>query len=584
MATREEKIAFIKSKMHPAPMATSQPMSREEKLQFVKSKLAATQEPETAEITQKESFARGAAQGASLGFADELTGGAEALWEKANGDPRAFGEMYKQFRDESRANFEAAQKANPGTYATGEIGAAIGTAFIPGMAIAKGARLGQVALKSAAIGAGAGAGYSEAEDMAGVAKDAAVGGAIGGGLGAASHAVAPVVGRAIQKGGEKLKRGAERMASRALGAERGTIKKFGQEQVQKAGRQALDEGVLSPLASADDMAAKNAAVKQRGGQMMGEVYDAIDEKGASTFNPLEVAGKVDEEIGGIYRSPINKGELKQLENTLESILVRGEGNLPLREAQKLKQELSKVANWKNNLNITEKEKMAREAYGIVSSAIDDAADKGAKTIGVEGLPEKLGVGKKIYSNASTSEKLLENRIAREQGNNFFGLTDTIAGAGSLGYGATTGDWGTAAGIMVAKKGLGKYGSQNAALLLDKAGKAITRSSTVADKVARNPNLIDRAVGGSLRQKLPRPEVRKIGEEEPKGESKWANDGLNKIKEHNPKLAGRFPQSVMDDRNAKSLLIQASDLKPGSKAWNNLMERIEREYGASSSKP
>lgn len=140
-------------------------------------------------VSKTESGARGLAQGASMGYADELTGGAEALWEMAKGDPRTFGELYRQFRDESRANYKSAEEANPGTYMAGQVGGAVGTSLIPGVGLAKGAGLLANAGKLAAVGAAEGLGASEADltqgDIAGAAIDTAKGAAIGGGIGLA---------------------------------------------------------------------------------------------------------------------------------------------------------------------------------------------------------------------------------------------------------------------------------------------------------------------------------------------------------------------------------------------------------------
>lgn len=532
-------------------------------------------------ISKTESAARGVAKGATLGFDDEIVGGVEALWETAKGNPAKFGELYKKHRDESRANSEQARAANPASYTAGEVGGAIGSAFVPGMAIAKGASLANAAGRAALIGGAAGAGYSEGETVKDVALDAAGGVVAGGVIGGGAHILAPYAARAASAVGKKIKGTAGRFAARALGAERGTIKKLGQEKIEAAGRQALDEGVLSPLASADKMASRNAAVGEKGGKMMGKVYDAIDDKGASTFNPLDVATKVDDELGGFYRSPINKGEARQLDNTLESILMRGDKNIPLKEAQVLKQELQKVANWKNNLNVTEKEKMARSAYKIVSQAIDDAAEKGSKEIGAEGLEKTLQQGKKLFGNSKSAEKLLENRVAREHGNKFFGLTDTITGVGSLGYGATTGDWATAGAIMGGKKLAGKYGAQNAAILLNKAGNVLTKAAPKAIEAAsKNPNLLDK-LGGAKAGKLAVESFKKVAEEKPKGEKKWADDGFKKLLDHSKdpeqKAALERAKSAMTKNpKLKQLLIYASDLKPGSKSMDKILEQIKAE--------
>lgn len=441
-------------------------------------------------VGMTESGLRGLAQGGSLGFADEITGALESLFSD---------KTYEQARDESRANYAKAKESNPSTYLAGEVGGGIGTAFIPGLNIVKGASLAKTAGQAALQGGLMGAGYSEADNIGAMAidagKGAALGGTLGAGVGATAKLLSPHIERAVQGISSGSGDMAERFAARALGAERGTIKKLGIDKVKGAGRQALDEGVLSPLASTDDLIARNTAVKSSGGKMMGEAYDAIDSAGASTFNPTDVANKVDDELGGFYRSPINRGETNQLENTLEAIRMRGDGNIPLREAQVLKQELGKVANWKNNLPPTDKEKMAREAYGIVSSQIDDAVAGGAEVIESAGLSETLKRGKELYGNASTAEQLLQNKQAREQGNKILGLTDWgVLGTGGVGAAVTGGASIPATlGLMGVKKGLERFGSQNAALGLDKISKTLMKSPKMAELYNRNPQVFNNIV-------------------------------------------------------------------------------------------
>ncbi len=151
------------------------------------------------DVSPLESGTRGLAQGASLGFADEITGGVEAMWESAKGDPATFGELYKRSRDESRQNYESAKNANPGTYTTGEIGGAIGTAFIPGLNAANGARLATLVGKGALVGGTAGLGNSTEEDVGGMIKDTATGAALGGALSGVIGKAAPYVAGKLNK-------------------------------------------------------------------------------------------------------------------------------------------------------------------------------------------------------------------------------------------------------------------------------------------------------------------------------------------------------------------------------------------------
>jgi hypothetical protein len=156
-------------------------------------------DPPTEKYTPLQSTARGVAQGGTLGFADEISGGVEALWEKAKGNPAEFGELYKKYRNESRANFAQAREQNPYAFGTGEVTSGVATALIPGLNIAKGAKLAEIAARSALAGGVAGTGYSEAETPEGVAADTATGAVFGGAFGAgAAKAVPWIAGKASQ--------------------------------------------------------------------------------------------------------------------------------------------------------------------------------------------------------------------------------------------------------------------------------------------------------------------------------------------------------------------------------------------------
>lgn len=153
---------------------------------------AAVLEPEP--TSQTESALRGAAQGATLGFADEMAGGVEALWEKAKGSPIEFAKLYEIARNQSRDNFKRAKDDNPKTYTAGELGGGVATALVPvgagAMTAAKAAKLGL------GVGGVAGLGNSEAEDAEGMLRDTAVGAGMG--------AAAGVGGQQIAKGASKL--------------------------------------------------------------------------------------------------------------------------------------------------------------------------------------------------------------------------------------------------------------------------------------------------------------------------------------------------------------------------------------------
>lgn len=143
-----------------------------------------------------ESALRGVEQGATLGFGDELNGGLETLLNRATGSPSSQGlnilDEYRKNRDESRQNFEAAEKANP--YTSGIANFAGG--LLPALVTAGGSvpeqGLASLAKMGAGYGALSGLGNSKADITKGeinqAGSDAFLGGAIG-------SITAPIVGQ-----------------------------------------------------------------------------------------------------------------------------------------------------------------------------------------------------------------------------------------------------------------------------------------------------------------------------------------------------------------------------------------------------
>lgn len=73
---------------------------------------------------------------------------------------------------------------------------------------------------------------------------------------------------------------------------------------------------------------------------------------------------------------------------------------------------------------------------------------------------------------------------------------------------------------------------------------------------------------------------RVAEEKSKGEKKWADDGLKKILDHakdpeQKKALEKARNVMLQNPKLKQLLIQASDLKPGSPAMEKVLEQIKK---------
>lgn len=401
--------------------------------------------PEVPSVSKMESGIRGGAQGLSFGFADEITGALESLLSD---------KTYQQARDESRAAYEAASQANPITYGTGQVAGAIAPALLTG-----GGSVATSIGSLAAQGAAQGLGSSEADltegDVLGAAKDAAIGGTIGAVTGKAGQMLSKIpVGKMFGKAADYADEVAETSAAKALGAGKKEFLPQNLNRTREMGRTALQEKVVTPLASTDEMFSRAQVIKDAGASKMNKVYSQIDEAGATSFNPLDTAVEIENKLNPTYRTAINKSEWGQLENTIESILQRGENNIPMREAQVLKEEIGAVAFPKGKMPIdpSPKQQMAQDAYKIISSKIDDAAEAGAEKLGIDDLKGLLQTGKKEFSQGKKMSDLLGNKMAKEEAGG--GLYDKINTAvdATLGL-ATPFTGGTSLKALAAKKGM-----------------------------------------------------------------------------------------------------------------------------------
>jgi len=140
-------------------------------------------------------FATGVGRGASIGFADRLSGAVDAFLEGAKQravsgglyDPSGIADAYSRGRDEARQYYAAADQAHPVLSTLGKVTGGIASAAIPIGSVAKAGTLAQAGLRGAATGAGFGVagGLASSSDLftTDALKRAGVEGLIGGGLG-----------------------------------------------------------------------------------------------------------------------------------------------------------------------------------------------------------------------------------------------------------------------------------------------------------------------------------------------------------------------------------------------------------------
>jgi hypothetical protein len=252
------------------------------------------------EFSKTRSVLRGAGQGLTLGFADEITGALEAVGGSLKkGSFDKFTDLYRQSRDEARQLNREAQEANPMSYFAGEIGGSVASSFVPGGVVAKGLGLAANTARGASIARGIGnaalmggvssLGASESTTIGGDLYEAGKGALIGG-------AVAGAVGKVVKGSANKAVRDAlgdvtdgarYKLRDKLLGAA------TADEQISK------QEELYKFITKVEPQIAKGA---RKGGK---EFLDAV-ETGQDRWGPIigQALDQVDQINGGVQVTKI----------------------------------------------------------------------------------------------------------------------------------------------------------------------------------------------------------------------------------------------------------------------------------------
>lgn len=300
---------------------------------------------EASQPSELDSAGRGFVQGASMGFADEIAGAGQGIWndlknvftgnipevklekdELGRYTPETIARMnesatYDKFRDEYRQADKLAEEANPKSYLAGQVGGAVGTGLLTG----GGASLGRLA----AQGAVAGLGNSEAENLAGMAKDTA----IGAGVGAITHGT----GKALASGASKL---------------------------GSAAKNTLEDIATAPMGQEG---IKNAGLAARALNKTGQIGEKV----------ANVAKTVDDKIGGMYTSA-REASVGDLGNEL---LNKGADQAARRSAYS-------IPGVGKGLLAVDATVAGSRAAGNIAKAVPGLAQKGA-IMSVENLPKLM---------------------------------------------------------------------------------------------------------------------------------------------------------------------------------------------------
>jgi hypothetical protein len=367
--------------------------------------------PAGPERSTTEALARGGLQGASYGFGDEVSAavdtglskfgrgvnrvlrgvglegdfnaGLDRLGDAGGGQggglPLSSDAGYQERRDAYRRRNAEAQASHPGAYLAGEVG---GSLVAPGGA-AKGTGLAGRTATFGAQGALAGAGHSEAEDLVGVAKDAATSGAASAVLGNVLHRV---VGAAPERVDRRILANISR--GEAGGAARDSLSR---KVVAKAGDDATElNEVLGRHPTLKKVLAGSAASNPaRAEKLSTKVINKLDDELTPTYQKIDKGPAVPKSDDVQRNLNLLRAELKDAGNTgMADVVERFQGHITKHFAEGAKVTASQLRRLKGEIGEAAQLGQAdpsfatrakRLIYGALNQTIEDAA---ANTPGV----------------------------------------------------------------------------------------------------------------------------------------------------------------------------------------------------------
>lgn len=425
----------------------------------------------SADMVNTDAALKGLQQGATFGFADELSGAVDAglaLGERGLNavglsDNQVFtdkpiSEVYAEGRDAVRAQQAQAEKESPGSYALGNLAGAVATAPVGGASI-KG---------MGAVGALSGLGDTEQTTATGMATDTALGAA--GGM---------IVGKALDKASkikEVLKKKAEELSRSALGYTKSMIK-AGPEKSREIARQALDRGIVTPKKDVDDMVRDIQNLKSISGKELEDVAKEVHSLGIQV-DSKGVADNLKASMSDYSNQILDPSLTAKFNRAMTAIEEQGKTPEGMRA---LRDQISKRAAWnKNAKDISPTESMYRDIWKSLQDNYSQAVEMAATEIKDPRLMDRLSKAKSDYRFAAEAEKALLDKQAKEAANQGLGWTNL----GMAGL-ATGGDLSPSGLAKGAAAGFGlkyarKKGASVAASGLDHMAKALEKSGKYGD--------------------------------------------------------------------------------------------------------
>lgn len=498
---------------------------------------------------------RAALEAAGIGITPTQT---TAMGQVVGPSMEPLADVYRQAREESRALTERAQASAPGAFLAGQV--AGGVAQAAALPVSGMGRL-------AAVGAAQGLGLSEADitkgELAGAARDVTLGAGLSLAGAKAAQALPGVVRKGLEKAGldETLKQ-AEKKTSQALakfaamrfvkatGAIQKDINKETEKQILRKGYTLGKEGMI-PWSGNKEVIERNVqAAQDAAGSAMEDLLSAADTKLAQTggtFDWGRVLMRINKEIrqklsvtglrvsGASLKAPVGE-YAPSFYDDIAQTAARGGGFL---DANKLKADIAEGPF--STMSTRLQNRVAKQVSGILNDEIETQMQK---QIGGRAAAQ-FKKAKNVYGATKLAQKGLKTAAARE-GNQFFGLTETLMAGVPAVTSAMTGA--TAAGAGAA--GLTGLGVAIGTKLAKERGSAVLGRGAMAMR--------------EQVQKI-RPAIKTTGV------------AIEKYLTEKPEVFGRFAQPLLEaaTQSPQKLAVTDYTLANQSPEYRTLREKLEK---------
>lgn len=552
------------------------PKTRAEKIAFIQAqKDGPKSDPAQAAI---EHFG----QGATLGYLPQLQAGAEKIMDpilnKITGN-NVQPDDYVTARDANIQRLAKEAKDNPKIAKAAEIagGLTSGIAAAPllpeaGAASTVAGKIAQGAVQGAKTGAVYGA-VSNPGDTAGVVDplqlgDRAANAAKGAGTGLAVGAAVPAAIAGVQVGA-KVVRGAAADALESL-AEKSAVNATGATGKQastfddNAGRELLDRGIVRFGDNQEKIASRASQAVDAANDSIDTALKTLDAKGVKVdVNDIynNVRAKITQLKGDPSQADVAKILESELDNLISATDAKGSTLLTPSEAEQIKRGYNrKAGNWAD----PEKSQAGKTMYQAMRSGVEDAAQAADPE-----TAQLFAEGKKSYGLLTPIQEAAERRASTTSQSPAGGLADIAsAGAGFL-KGGPAG----AIAAPIARRVIAPRVASTIAVTTDNLSKALRQIPEMANLEIKQPGVFQAIVSHAASNGGVAPA--QSANIQKKGPDKWANDGAQNLLKHDPTSLDGFTQADLKDPKTKDLLIQASDLKPGSKGMAKVMTQIKQ---------